>query len=105
MKSIRPFRCLWTIIVTCVVAWSSFSTPAFAANNQSVDNFFGGFWQSLGNVLGGAVGIVVTCYAVDAAIAPFAPPVAAYLAPMCPAIGAIGGTGTVIGVKALAHAH
>ena len=49
---------------------------------------------------------LLVCYVVDVAIAPFAAPVAAYLAPMCPAIGVtVGSFGSVIaGSKVAGHA-
>jgi hypothetical protein len=93
------------VILSCVIAWNGFASPAFAASD-SVGSFINGFWQAFGGVVGMATGTVVTCYAVDVLIAPVAPPVAAYLATMCPAIGAtVGGFGGVAGAKAIAGAH
>lgn len=86
-------RSLFAVLIAVVMTWNSFATPAFAAGG--IGEWLGsGFWQALGGVVGGATGTVVTCYAVDVAIAPFAPPVAAYLAPMCGTIGAVVGGGT-----------
>jgi len=65
-----------------------------------------GFWQGLGGVFGAVTGTLVTCYAVDVLIVPVAPPVAAYLATMCPAIGAtVGGFSGFTGVRSVVTAH
>ncbi|MEG4583419.1 hypothetical protein QUA71_27995 [Microcoleus sp. MON1_C5] len=99
---VKAFRSLFAVILSCVIAWNGFASPAFAASD-SVGSFINGFWS----FVGGAAGAVVTCYTVDVLIAPVAPPVAAYLAPMCGAIGAVGGGvgGGLAGAKAIAGAY
>ena len=99
---VKAFRSLFAVILSCVIAWNGFASPALAATSDSVDSFMNGFWY----VVGGATATVVTCYTVDFLIAPVAPPVAAYLATMCPAIGAAGGFGGfAAGAKAIVGAH
>lgn len=101
----KAFRSLFAVILTCLIAWNGFVTPAFAASD-SVGSFTNGFWEGLGGVFGAATGTVVVCYTVDAVIAPVAPPVAAYLATMCPAIGlTVGGIGGAAAVNAIAGAQ
>ncbi len=101
----KAFRSLFAVILTCLIAWNGFVTPAFAASD-SVGSFTHGFWEALGGVLGGATGTVVVCYTVNAVIAPVAPPVAVYLAPMCPAIGfTVGGLGGAATANAIAGAQ
>jgi len=77
-------RSLFAVILTCVIALNGFISPAYASTESSVNSFTNGFWQAVGGAVGGAVGIVATCYAVDVLIAPAMPPVAVYLAGMCP---------------------
>ena len=102
---VKAFRSLFAVILSCVIAWNGFASPAFAASD-SVGSFINGFWYTVGGFLGGAAATVVTCYTVDVLIAPVAPPVAAYLATMCPAIGAAGGLGGfAAGAKAIVVAH
>jgi len=105
MRPVKVFRSLFALILTCMIAWNSFSTPVLAASD-SLGSFTNGFWQALGGVVGAATGTVAVCYAVDVLIAPAAPPVAVYLATVCPAIGAtVGGIGGMAGVNTLAKAH
>lgn len=102
MTTVKVFRSFCSVILTCVIAWSCFSPPAFAASDPA-DSFMNGFWQGLGGFFGAVTGTVVTCYAVDVLLLPVAPPVAAYLAPMCPAIGV--GVGSFAGAKAIVSVH
>ncbi|MFM6151796.1 MAG: hypothetical protein ACKPE3_02165 [Sphaerospermopsis kisseleviana] len=110
----KIFRSVFAVVLTCVIALSGFTGLAFADTGQrtnvlfeanslaftfpnpisSIDSLVKGFWQGLGGIIGTAAGTVLVCYTVDVAIAPVAPPVAAYLTPMCPAIGAVAGGGT-----------
>lgn len=92
----KLFRTFWAVFLTCVIALNGFVSPVYAAND-SLSSFVNGFWQSLGGIVGAATGTVVVCYSVDALIAPFAPPLALYLAPMCGTIGAAAGG--ISGVK------
>lgn len=102
---VKAFRSLFAVILSCLISWNIIATPAFAASD-SFGSFINGFWQALGGVFGAATGTVVTCYAVDTLIAPFAPPVAAYLAPMCPVIGGtVGAFGGAAGASAISGAH
>ena len=94
-------RSLFTLLLTCVIALNCFISPAFADTGSSIDSFVNGFWQAIGAVVGGATATVATCYAVDVFIAPFAPPAAAYLATLCPAIGGTVGVGGAVGIKHL----
>ncbi|WP_295616085.1 hypothetical protein [Chamaesiphon sp. GL140_3_metabinner_50] len=91
-------RSLFTICLSCLLLLNSFATPALADNGSIIEKVVGGFWTGFGSTIGGAAGVVTVCYVVDVAIAPFAPPVAASLAPMCPAIGVtVGGSfGSII---------
>jgi hypothetical protein len=101
----KIFRFLFAICLSCVLLLNSFASPALADDGSMVEKLVGGFWQGFGGAIGGAAGMVTVCYVVDAAIAPFAPPVAASLAPMCPAIGVtVGSFGSaVVGSKVAGH--
>lgn len=101
MLSAKIVRSLFAVLLTCVIALNTFVSPAFAANDSAIGSLVNGFWQGLGAVIGGAAGTVVTCYAVDVLIAPVAPPAAAYLATVCPAIGATVGVGSAAGASAM----
>lgn len=102
---VKAFRSLFAVILSCVIAWNGFASPAFAASD-SVGSFINGFWYAVGGIVGGATGTVVTCYTVDVLIASVAPPVAVYLAPMCATTGAVGGFGGGLAwAKAIAGAH
>lgn len=73
---------------------SSYDKPAFIPNGELSNEFLRGLWNGLGVALGSAVGTMAACCAVDVLIAPVNPPAAAYLATMCPSIGAVvGGAG------------
>lgn len=104
MLPVKMIRSLFAVILTCAIALNSFVSPAFADTGSNVDSFVNGFWQSFGAVVGSAAGTVATCYAVDVLIAPIAPPVAAYLAPMCSIIGLPGGVGGAA-AKAIVGSH
>jgi len=87
-----------------MIALNCFLTPAYAFTGDAFGSYWNGFLEAIGGVTGGAVGTVATCYAVDAFIAPIAPPVALYLAGMCPTIGAtVGGTGGFVGMKGILY--
>lgn len=82
------------------------NSEGWAMMSFDVDSFVNGFWQAFGGVIGGATGTIATCYAVDVLIAPVAPPAAAYLAAMCPAIGAtVTGVGGAAGATAIVRAY
>ncbi|MEW6499497.1 MAG: hypothetical protein AB1589_44585 [Cyanobacteriota bacterium] len=100
MLPVKAFRSLFAVILSCVIAWNGFASPAFAASDP-VGSVINGFWGAVG----AAIGSVATCYTVDVLIAPVAPPVAIYLAPMCAAMGAVGGFGGAEAAKAIAGAH
>ena len=102
----QTIRSFWSICLCCVVFLHLLTSPAYASSNSSLDSFTDGFWRAIGVVIGGSAGTVGVCYVVDVAIAPIAPPVSAYLTPMCPAIGSfVGGrTAIEIGSKVLAPA-
>ncbi|MBW4683050.1 MAG: hypothetical protein KME19_23640 [Microcoleus vaginatus WJT46-NPBG5] len=101
MLPAKASRSLFAVILTCVIAWNGFATPAFAASDP-VGSIINGFWGAIG----AAMGSVATCYTVDLLIAPVAPPVAIYLAPICGAVGAAGGAlGGAAGANAIAGAH
>ncbi len=105
MSIMKSFRSLFVAILTCVIIWSSFGSPVFAADDPT-GSFINGFWTAVGAAFGSATGTVAVCYTVDALIAPVAPPAAAYLATMCPAIGAtVGGFGGAAAVQAVVKAH
>lgn len=99
-------RSLFAICLSCLLFLNSFASPAFADDGSIVEKVVGGFWSGFGGTIGSAAGAVAVCYVVDVAIAPFAAPVAAYLAPMCPAIGVtVGSFGSVVvGSKVAGHA-
>gem|GEM_PF-6028022 len=119
MLPVKIVRSLFAVLLTCVIALNGFVSPVYASTESialndfvspvyastesAVDSFTDGFWDSVGNVFGKAATYVAICYAVDVLIAPVAPPVAAYLAGMCPAsgamVGGVGGVGAVGGVK------
>lgn len=105
MLSAKMVRSLFAMLLTCVIVLNSFVSPAFAANDSAVDSFVNGFWQGWGAWIGGTAAMVVTCYAVDVLIAPVAPPAAAYLATVCPAIGVTVGVGSAAGAGAMIGAH
>ncbi len=93
-------RSFWSICLCCIVFLHLLSTPVYADTNSNINSFTGGFWKGLGEFVGGAAGAVTVCYVTDVAIAPIAPPVAAILAPICPAIGSlVGGSAGAIGVS------
>jgi hypothetical protein len=102
----KIFRFLFAICLSCVLLLNSFASPALADDGSIVEKVVGGFWNGFGGMIGGAAGAVTVCYVVDVAIAPFAAPVAAYLAPMCPAIGVtVGSFGSIVaGSKVAGHA-
>ena len=101
----RFVRSTLTVLFTLMIALTGFVTPAYASTGGASDSFWNGFLEGFGGVVGGAVGTVTTCYAVDVFIAPVAPPVAIYLAGMCPVIGAtVGGTGGFVSIKAVLEA-
>jgi hypothetical protein len=106
MSSNKIGRSLLAIVLTCVIALNGFVNPAFAETGTAVDSFSKGFWEGLGGIVGGAAGVVLVCYGVDVVILPIAPPVAAYLATICPVVGGVvGGTGGAELVKeAVEHA-
>jgi hypothetical protein len=96
MLAKKFLRSLFAICLSCLLFLNSFTSPALADSVSNIEAFAESFWESMGGVIGVATGTVIVCYTVDVAIAPFAAPVAAYLAPMCPAIGAaVGGVGGV----------
>jgi hypothetical protein len=73
---------------------SSYEKPAFIFNALLPDDLVKGLLYGFGTALGGVGGTITACYAVDVLIAPFNPPVAVYLATLCPGIGVvIRGTG------------
>jgi hypothetical protein len=93
----KIFRFLFAICLSCVLLLNSFASPALADDGSIVEKVVGGFWSGFGGTIGSAAGAVTVCYVVDVAIVPFAAPVAAYLAPMCPAIGVtVGSFGSVV---------
>jgi hypothetical protein len=99
----KIFRPLFAVCLSCLLLINSFASPALADDGSIVEKIVGGFWSGFGGTIGGAAGAVTVCYVVDVAIAPFAPPVAAYLAPMCPAIGAtVGGIGGAVATSKVA---
>lgn len=122
MLSVKLVRSLFAVFLTCVIALNSFISPAFADTGSvvnssdvspafadtgsAVKSFVNGFWYTFGTIVGGATGTVATCYTVDVLIAPVAPPAAAYLATMCPAIGAaVGGGVGAAGAREVIVAH
>lgn len=92
-------RSLKSIFLALVISFGLFINPASADFGSSVKNWTNGFWYGFGAFVGGSVGAVATCYVVDVAIAPVAPPVAAYLATVCPYAGVIAGS--AVGGKTL----
>jgi hypothetical protein len=118
----KIFRSVFAVILTCIIALNGFTGSAFAdtrstansllettslaaINPESVaDSFVNTFLTAVATVIGGATGTVAVCYTVDVIIAPFAPPVAAYLAGTCGLIG-LGSGATVGGAAGLVLAH
>ena len=102
----KCFRFLLAICLSCILLLNSFASPALADDGSIVEKVVGGFWSGFGGTIGSAAGAVTVCYVVDVAIAPFAAPVAAYLAPMCPAIGVAAGSfgSVVVRSKVAGHA-
>jgi hypothetical protein len=96
MALLKIFRSVFAVILICVIALNGFTGSAFADNSAKVDSFTNGFFSFLGL----AVATVTVCYTVDVLIAPVAPPVALYLAPLCPVIGATVGGATTVAVNA-----
>lgn len=95
----------FAILLTLMIALTGFVKPAYAYSGGEFGSLWNGFLEGIGGVVGGAVGTVATCYAVDALIAPVSPPVAAYLAGMCPAIGVtVGGAGGFVSTKNVVEA-
>ena len=120
----KIFRPLFAICLSCLLLLNSFTSPALAddvymmpnvsmmQNGSSIEDVgrgvlhtievvVGGFWNGVGQAIGGAAGAVAVCYVVDVAVTPVFPPAATYL-PMCPAIGAT--VGTFSSVKAMSKA-
>lgn len=92
-------RSFCSICLCCVVFLHLLTSPVYASSNSSLNSFANGFWQAFGTVFGGAAGAVTLCYVTDVAIAPIAPPIAAIVAPMCPAVGSLaGGSAGAIGI-------
>jgi hypothetical protein len=88
------FRRVFKICIACLVVLNTVLLLVFlfTPSESSGSSFGASFVMSLGGVAGAATGTMVTCYVVDAAIAPIAPPAALALAGMCPAIGSsVGG--------------
>jgi hypothetical protein len=68
------------------------------ANGDLTYKFLEEVIKGLGGGLGGVLGSAAACYAVDVAILPFNPPLAAYFATVCHGIGSVvGGSGGFIG--------
>lgn len=106
MLPVKIVRSLFAVLLSCVIALNCFTSPAFADTGSSINSFVNGFWQAIGAVVGGAAATVATCYAVDVFIAPVAPPAAAYLATLCPAIGGtVGGVGGAVSINAMSGAQ
>ena len=81
---------------------SNYEKPALIPNGEISNEFWKGLWYGLGGALGGVAGTVFACYTVDVLITPVNPPVAAYLATLCPGIGAtVGGTGGLVSANAV----
>jgi len=103
------------IILTLVISLTAFVRPVSAStevefyplSSQELIAFADGdltykflekVIQGLGGALGGVLGSAAACYAVDVMILPFNPPLAAYFATACPAIGGVvGGSGGFVG--------
>ncbi len=105
MLPVKMVRSLLVVFLTCVIALNSFVSPASANTGSAVDSFGNGFWQAFGSIVGGAAGTVAVCYAVNVIVAPFAPPIAVYLAPICPAIGGAIGLGGAEVAKTVVGQH
>lgn len=98
MLPVKIARSLFAVFLTCVIALNCFISPAFAATSSSdfagtdsaTDSFVRNFW----GVIGTAAGSIVVCYVFPLVIAPIAPPLAASVTGMCPAIGAMLGEAT-----------
>lgn len=107
-------------IILTVIVLTGFTTPAFAwteaefrplsnyekaaliPNGELSYEFWKGVWYGLGGALGGVAGTMFACYTVDVLITPVNPPAAAYLATLCPGIGAtVGGAGGLAGANAV----
>ena len=131
----KMIRSLFAIILTFTIAFNGFARPAHADTDAYLETYstpvagviseesayphtdlppesthgsplVDSFLRAVGVASGGVVGTVVACYAVDALIVPVAPPVAAYLAGLCPVIGAAaGGVGSGFAGVNLAGAH
>lgn len=84
-------RSLKSIFLAFVISFGLFMNPVSADMGSSIKSLTDGFWYGFGAFVGGATGAVATCYVVDIAIAPVAPPIAAYLAASCPAVGMLVG--------------
>lgn len=79
---------------------SNYAKPAFIPNGELSYELLKGAWYGIGGALGGVAGTMIACYTVDALIAPVNPPAAAYLATLCPGIGAtVGGAGGLVGAN------
>ena len=75
---------------------------AFADGNLTYE-FLKQVIGGIGGGLGGVLGSAAACYAVDAMILPFNPPLAAYFATVCHGMGAaVGGAGGYITVTKMA---
>ena len=103
-----------SIIITLVISSTTFVRPASAstevefyplssqdliafANGDLTYKFLEEVLKGLGGGLGGVLGSAAACYAVDVAILPFNPPLAAYFATVCHGIGGVvGGSGGFI---------
>lgn len=106
MLPVKLVRSLFAVLLTCVIALNCFASPAFAVTgslafadtDSATDSFVRNFW----GVIGTAAGTVVVCYVFPFLIAPIAPPVAASLTGMCPAIGVLlGETSDAAGANAI----
>lgn len=81
---------------------SNYAKPAFIPNGELSYELLKGVWYGIGGALGGVAGTMIACYTVDALIAPVSPPAAAYLATLCPGIGAtVGGVGGLVGANVI----
>lgn len=81
---------------------SNYEKPALIPNGELSNEFWKGVWQGFGGALGGVTGTMFACYTVDVLIAPINPPVAAYLATLCPGIGVtVGGAGGLVSANAV----
>ena len=91
-------RSLVAIILTITIALTGFTRPAYAFTPDYTYTelasipFLDKALEGAGTAFGGVVGVIAACYIVDVLIVPVAPPVAAYGAGVCSAIGAtVGG--------------